>query len=33
MLEDLAIEYEKELNLLGIMGFKEELKSDALEFI
>ncbi|CAD8190865.1 unnamed protein product [Paramecium octaurelia] len=33
LLEELALEYEKELNLLGMIGFKEELKSDALDFI
>ncbi|CAD8179034.1 unnamed protein product [Paramecium octaurelia] len=33
LLEELAVEYEKELNLLGMIGFKEELKSDALDFI
>ncbi len=32
-LEDLAITYEKNLNLLGIMGYKEELKPDAPDFI
>jgi len=29
----LALEYEKELNILGMTGFKEELKNDALDFI
>ena len=32
-LEELAVKYEKNLNLLGIMGFKEELKPDAYDFI
>jgi phospholipid-translocating ATPase len=32
-LEKLAIAYEVNLNILGIVGFKEELKPDALDFI
>jgi phospholipid-translocating ATPase len=32
-LEALAKDYEKELRLLGMIGFKEELKSDAYDFI
>ncbi|CAD8200084.1 unnamed protein product [Paramecium octaurelia] len=33
LLEQLALEYEKELNIMGMIGFKEELKNDALDFI
>ena len=32
-LEKLSILYERNLNIIGILGFKEELKPDALEFI
>lgn len=32
-LEDLAIEYETNLSLLGMVGFKEELKPDAYDLI
>ncbi|CAD8103907.1 unnamed protein product [Paramecium primaurelia] len=33
LLEELAQEYERDLSLLGMIGFKEELKNDALDFI
>ncbi|CAD8135801.1 unnamed protein product [Paramecium octaurelia] len=32
-LEQLAIQYEQQLSIIGMIGFKEELKQDAYEFI
>lgn len=33
LLEELAKEYETDLNILGILGFKEQLKPDAYDLI